>query len=345
MLSLSDALSLYDYTLPSALVAQEPSRPRDSAKLLVYRRETQKIHDVQFRDIGRFLPPRSVLVLNETKVIPAKLTAVRASGGKIALLYLEHDGRYLRVLSNRRLRIGETLQLADDASLVVKSQDENVWLLEPSFSLSQLNLFLDRLGSAPLPPYIKRSPLSSDELRREYQSVFAREPGSIAAPTASLHFTQELLESLRDSGVRMARVTLHVHLGTFAPLTEEQWEQGRLHTEHYHMDGATVTLLEEAKSAHAPIIAVGTTVVRALESASDENGKVIHPSGTTNLFIRENYKFRLVEGLITNFHVPRSSLLMLVSALTGREKLMNLYRHAISRQYRFFSFGDAMMVL
>ncbi len=345
MRSFQEALDRYDYVLSKERIAQRPAHPRDSAKLLVYDRKTAEVRDMLFRNIGDFLPSRSVLVLNETKVIPAKLMAKRSTGGHVSLLYLKREGEYLLVLANRRLRPGEELRLSQEESLIVEGESGNAWLLKPSFRVSRIEDILESIGSAPLPPYIKRTPLSPEEVRQEYQSVFAKEPGSIAAPTASLHFTSALLDSLCAAGVRIARVTLHVHLGTFAPLSQRQWKEGKLHEEYYHMDEDVVKILEEAKKAHDPIIAVGTTVVRALESASDREGRIVRPSGTTDLFIREGYKFRLVEGLITNFHVPRSSLLMLVAAFMGEDELFSLYEHAIERQYRFFSFGDAMLIL
>jgi S-adenosylmethionine:tRNA ribosyltransferase-isomerase len=200
-------------------------------------------------------------------------------------------------------------------------------------------------GTAPLPPYIKHTPLTREQLLTEYQSVFAKDPGSIAAPTASLHFTPELLASLQDRGIALAYTTLHVHLGTFAPLTEEQWQTGRLHQEEYHIDPQTIAVLEQAKRDGRPIIAVGTTVVRTLESATDDAGVITRSEADTSLFIREGYTFRMVSGLITNFHVPRSSLLMLVAALTGRETLLSLYKEAIEKRFRLFSFGDAMLIL
>lgn len=338
-------LSLYDYAVPRELVAQAPASPRDGARLLVYRRVTGEVIDAVFRDIGRFLPPRSVLVLNETKVIPAKLTLWRVSGGMVSLLLLGRSGTLLRALADRKLRVGETLSLPAGHSLTVEASDGREWLLAPTFPAERWMDACEEIGEMPLPPYIKETPLSASEQHREYQSVFARNTGSIAAPTASLHFTERLLRNLRKAGHTVAYVTLHVHLGTFAPLTEEQWKKGALHREEYVIHPGTVQVLERAKREGRPIIAVGTTVVRTLESACDTSGRIVRPSGTTQLFVKEGYTFCLTQGLITNFHVPKSSLMMLVSALTGRAKLLELYRHAIERRYRFFSFGDAMLIV
>ncbi len=338
-------LGRYDYTLPPQLIAQKPASPRDSARLLVYERASRKTSWTTFRDIGKFLPRDAVLVLNQTKVIPAKLELTRATGGKVSALFLGSDRDTIRVLANRKLKPGEFLALAGKRGFTVMASEEKYWRLRPSFPVSELQKMFDRFGTMPLPPYIKHSPLTRSELKREYQSVFAVDPGSIAAPTASLHFTKKLLGDLKQSGIRVAHVTLHVHLGTFAPLTEEQWKRGELHTEHYVIDAGTAAVLKQAHRASHPVIAVGTTVVRTLESSSDSHGRIVRPSGNTSLFIREGYKFHLVDGLITNFHVPRSSLLMLVSAFTGREAVLDLYRQAIEREFRFFSFGDGMLLL
>lgn len=340
-----DILRLYDYQFPPELIAQAPASPRDSAKLLVYDRAAGTITDAVFRDIGTFLPENAVLVLNETKVVPAKLLLTRATGGQVSALMLgvRSDGA-MRALANRKLKPGEFLRMDGDRGFAVSGSLEKEWLLTPSFPIAELTSMLERHGHMPLPPYIKRTPLSPEELRREYQTVFAANPGSIAAPTASLHFTDALLTQLQEQGIGIIKVTLHVHLGTFAPLTEEQWTAGALHTEEYVIDSDSVSALSAAKKAGRPLVAVGTTVVRTLESASDEKGVITKPSGTTNLFIKEGYRFKIVDAMITNFHVPKSSLLMLVSAFAGRDKIMELYRHAVEEKYRFFSFGDAMLM-
>ncbi len=345
MATFQDILGLYDYTVPREQVAQAPVNPRDSARLLVYRRSTGEMTDAVFRDIGQFLPPRSVLVLNETKVVPAKMTLWRVSGGMVSILILGRSGNLLRVLADKKLRIGETLSLPAGHSLTVDASDGKEWLLLPTFPAERWMEACDEIGEMPLPPYIKETPLTPAEQRREYQSVFAREEGSVAAPTASLHFTERLLQKLQKAGHDVTFVTLHVHLGTFAPLTEDQWKKGALHREEYHIHPGTVQLIERAKREQRPVIAVGTTVVRTLESSADASGHIIKPSGHTNLFIKEGYQFRLVDGLITNFHVPKSSLLMLVSAFTGRSKLLELYRKAVDQNYRFFSFGDGMLIV
>ncbi len=343
--SLADALRLYDYAVPPRLIATAPSHPRDAATLLVHDRTSGRTEWTVFREIGKHLPPRSVLVLNETKVIPAKLELTRATGGRVSALALGVSGDRVRVMANRKLKMGEFLTFHGKTGFTVSGDEGKSWLLEPSFPIGDLSRELDRHGAMPLPPYIKGSPLTRAELRREYQTVFATRAGSVAAPTASLHFTKRLLRSLEAQGIRIARVTLHVHLGTFAPLTEEQWKAGALHTERYAIPPETVALLESAKRAGDPIVAAGTTVVRTLESATDGHGRIVRPEGETSLFIREGYRFRMTDAMITNFHVPRSSLLMLVCAFAGRETVLDLYRQAVEKELRFFSFGDAMLVL
>ncbi len=343
MFSFEDTLRLYEYAFPPELIAQAPARPRDAARLLIYRREETQADWSVFRDIGSFLPKNALLVLNETKVIPARMHLVRATGGNVPALFLGHALDCIRVLANRRLRPGEFLSLQGAMGFTVEKSAGKEWLLRPNFK--DLEEVLSRLGHMPLPPYIKHSPLTPEELRREYQTVFACASGSVAAPTASLHFTHALLASLQASGIELAYVTLHVHLGTFAPLEEEQWRTASLHHEEYMIPDAARLSIERAKAAGRPVIAVGTTVVRTLESAADVRGKILRSSGTTDLFIREGYIFKMADGLITNFHVPKSSLLMLVSALVGRERLLELYAQAIERRFRLFSFGDAMLVL
>lgn len=343
--SFHDELRLYDYAFPQELIANAPANPRDSAKLLVFDRETKKTDWATFADIGKFLPSNSVLVLNQTKVIPARLRVTKQTGGTVDILSLGTTAMGMSVLSNKKLTIGEYLKLDDQRGFTVVSHEPKKWLLKPDFPVDQLQEILEQHGTMPLPPYIKDSPLSESELREQYQTVFAKNPGSIAAPTASLHFTEELLKSLQESGITLAYVTLHVHLGTFASLTEEQWETGILHVESYSIDPDAVRLLESSKKEGKKIVAVGTTALRTLESASDRNGKITAPEGTTTLFIREGYDFKMVDGLITNFHVPKSSLLMLVSAFAGRETILDLYRKAIEKKFKLFSFGDGMLIL
>lgn len=335
---------LYDYEFPPELIAQKPASPRDRSRLLVYDRDSQAIFFDTFSNLPRYLPKNAVIIFNETKVIPARLLLRKETGGKVVIVFIENAGKNLiKVMSDRKLNVGMTLKRASGIFFSVEKQEEKFYFLRPSFSAARLGAILNKYGITPIPPYIKKTPLNEAELRRKYQTVFARTPGSIAAPTASLHFTKRLLGKIKRAGADLKFVTLHVNLGTFAPLTETDIEKGMLHAEFYEIDPNTARFLNRAKKKGRPIIAVGTTVVRTLESAAQKAaGKLSRLSGKTDLFIREGYKFKFVDQLITNFHVPQSSLMMLVSALVGRKKLLELYGRAISRRFRLFSFGDGM---
>lgn len=350
------------YDFPAALVASKPARPRDAARLLVNYGSDATVRFDVFRNINRYLPPRSLIVLNDTKVLPARFTLYKPTGGRVRLLYLEHDSKGVRVLADRRLfaagdakgrtpthgatrrplilsRVRRSTEAAGPAAKmsfqVVRRNPDGSYLLKPPFPPAKMLGFLHRHGTTPLPPYIKNTPLDEQHARTEYQTVFARVPGSVAAPTASLHFTKKLLRDIKRAGHEIVYLTLHVNLGTFAPLTSRQLATGRLHPEYFTIPRATSDAIKRAKREGRPVMAVGTTVVRALESRRSP----------TTLFIRPGFHFRIVDGLITNFHVPGSSLLMLVAALTGRSRLITLYRQAIRRHFHLFSFGDAMLLL
>lgn len=340
----SRLLRNYNYNLPMRFVAQQPASPRDSAKLLVYQRRFDKVSYDKFFNLPKYLPSGSVLVFNQTKVIPARLVLQKETGGKVRVLYLAKLGNYLEVLADRKLVINSDIFLNDKLKFKVVKHSRAHYLLKPSFALSNLNKVLEQYGETPLPPYLRHSPLSERSRREQYQTVFARVVGSVAAPTASLHFTKRLLHGLKKSGISLKFVTLHVNLGTFAPLTLNQVISNKLHSEYYEIDKKTAQFLNKAKLEQRPIIAVGTTVVRTLESACVANSKLKKLHGDTRLFIKPGYKFKFVDGLITNFHVPRSSLLMLVVAFLSRQKLFRLYNLARRRKFRFFSFGDGMMI-
>lgn len=344
-MNFEQTLEQYDYELPEKLIAQDPAKPRDSARLLVYNRKSGRVSYSRFRDIIKFLPKNAVLVFNETKVLPARLAVKKESGGMVKILYLATVGKYIRVFSNRPLNTGTKLALTGQLGFMVAGKEDKYYLLRPTFPLAKLYDVLERYGTAPIPPYIKHSTLQSKALREQYETVFAKHRGSVAAPTASLHFTKQLLQKIRRAGIAVKFITLHVNLGTFAPLTETQWKEGKLHEETYAIDAKTADFLNDAKRAKRPIVAVGTTVTRALESAADARGVLRKRAGATRLFVREGDKLKFVDGIITNFHVPRSSLLMLVAAFIGRKKLLELYRAAISKRLRFFSFGDGMLIL
>lgn len=349
---LESTLSAYDYKLPQRLIASAPAHPRDSAKLLIFDRHTQKTSFDTFRNITTYLPKNAILVLNETKVIPARFRLTKQTGGRIGALYVKTTGNAISVLAEGKLKPGDTLTWQEGHSFTVQKRNGKEAVLQPSFPIEELKNLLENFGETPLPPYIKDSPLSEHERRAEYQTVFAHAPGSVAAPTAGLHFTKELLEKMRAHGCAIHTITLHVNLGTFSPVTEEHLKTRSLHEEWYEIDPETARFLNDAKKESRPIIAVGTTVVRTLESAcrpfDDAQGdtpQLTELKGVTTLFLSPENPPKFVDSLVTNFHVPKSSLLMLVAAFTGRETLFELYRQAIEKEFRFFSFGDGMLIL
>lgn len=334
----------YDYVFPEDLIAQKPASPRDSAKLLIYNRSTKAVVESTFAHIENYLPKHAVLVFNQTKVLPARLTVTKPTGGTARILYLGIVGELIKVMSDRKLSVGTDVHITKYFSFAVVRQEEKYYFLRPSFPLTALESICKKYGQTPIPPYIKKSPLNEVELRKKYQAVFAKHIGSVAAPTASLHFTDRLLKKLQGHGVDIRFVTLHVNIGTFAPLTQEHIDTGMLHTESYAIDAKTAAFLNKAKARGRPIIGVGTTVVRTLESACE--GSVLkNLSGDTAIFIKEGYVFKFINGMVTNFHVPQSSLLMLVAALLGKETLFSLYHYAIKKRFRLFSFGDGMLIL
>lgn len=350
MTSFEHILKQYDYPFRKELIAQQPAVPKDAAQLLIYNSQTQQTHYDVFAHIGRYLPKGAVLVFNETRVVPARLEIVKPTGGKAELLYLETRRSLLKVLSNRKLSLGAVLILKTASrrnaihTLKVRAHEGQGYLVQPSFKTKDIVKILNTYGKTPLPPYIRHSTLTEKKKREKYQSIFARQGLSVAAPTASLHFTKRLIRKLKKQGVTVAFVTLHVGLGTFAALRAEQWQSGTLHFEQYEVSKSTARILNAAKKQKRPVIAVGTTVVRTLESATI--GKTLKAKrGDTNLFIREGYAFKFVDGMVTNFHVPRSSLLMLVAAKIGKSKLFELYARAQEKKFKFFSFGDGMLIL
>ncbi|HCC21890.1 tRNA preQ1(34) S-adenosylmethionine ribosyltransferase-isomerase QueA [Candidatus Uhrbacteria bacterium RIFOXYC2_FULL_47_19] len=335
-------LESYDYNFPSAAVALEPASPRDSAQLLVFDPPSGRVIFDTYRHLTRHLPPNSCLVFNETKVLPARIEIVKQSGGRARVLFLRRAGQNsFFALSDRKLPVGETVRVGD-TELRVGIGANGEYRLSVLVGMTVIEL-LTRFGQMPLPPYLKKTSLKEREVRRKYQTVFARRSGSVAAPTASLHFTPRLLKSLRQAGHQIVFVTLHVNLGTFMPLQVEQVKIGELHEESYEISTAAAKIIEQAKKEGRSLIAVGTTVARTLESATGRRSGLAG-SGTTRLFIRPGYRFKLVDGLITNFHVPKSSLLMLVAALVGRQTILRLYQHAIGAGLRLFSFGDGMLI-
>lgn len=351
-INLENILKDYEYDFPEDLIAKSPVSPRDAARLMVYKRHNHSVSDSFFSNLPDFLPDGSVLVFNETKVLPARIILNRETGGIVKLLFVGTDKDCIKMMSDRKLTVGSKLFLGQNIFTVKRQEEKYFFILPPDdfinegiVSSEKIFNFLESFGDMPIPPYIKNSPLDRSELIREYQTVFAKDSGSVAAPTASLHFTDDLLDRLKDRGFSLCFITLHVGIGTFAPLTEENIKNNRLHKEWFSINPDTANILNEAKSSGKNIIAVGTTALRALESASSPAGVLEKLEGETNLFISEGYKFKFINGLITNFHVPKSSLMMLVAALIGREKLLELYQRAVSLKYRFFSFGDGMLII
>lgn len=339
-------MSDYDFELPPELIAQEPAKRRDEARLLVLFRSTGCLEHRLFRDLVDYLLPGDVLVLNETRVIPARLRAKKAgNGGEVEVFLLRQlEGECWEALvrPGRRAKPGTRLVLGGGlAECVVGERTESggrrVYFSSP-LPVSEL---MTRLGEVPLPPYIKKYPQDPER----YQTVYARREGSVAAPTAGLHFTPELLERIEKSGVKIARILLHVGLGTFRPVRVEDITRHHMHAEYYEVSPEAAEVINAARAGGGRVVAVGTTSVRCLEAAAGEDGRVKPGAGWTDLFIYPGYRFRAVDALITNFHLPRSTLLMLVSAFAGREKILAAYRVAVEKRYRFFSFGDAMLIL
>lgn len=332
------------YDLPEELIAQTPAEPRDSSRLLVYHRAEKQIEHRIFRDITEYLRAGDVLVVNRTKVLPARLYAQTPNGGKAEVLLLKrkdlNDWEVL-VRPGRKCRIGARLKVNDELSLEVKGITDSGERIVMFFYKGAFEDVLSRAGSMPLPPYIHEK-LNDPE---RYQTVYCKENGSAAAPTAGLHFTPELLQKIRAMGVEIAEVLLHVGLGTFRPVKEENVLDHKMHSEYYEVSPEAAKIVNRAKKEGRRIIAVGTTSVRTLETVADENGYLTPCHGDTEIFIYPPYRFKCVDALITNFHLPESTLLMLVSALCSREEVMEVYKTAVKEKYRFFSFGDACLIL
>ena len=335
----------FDYFLPEHLIAQKPVYPRDSSRLLVYDRAEDKIYHKHFTDIVDFLKEGDLLVRNNTKVLPARMFGVTPFGGKVEVLLLKRfnltDWEVL-VKPGKKANIGARLVIAPNLSLQVLEKVEQTGGRIVRFEFDGVfEEIIASLGEMPLPPYIKEK---LDDQQR-YQTVYAKVDGSAAAPTAGLHFTDQLFEKLKNKGVEVADVLLHVGLGTFRPVKEEDVSKHHMHSEYYEINQENADKINKAKREGRRIIAVGTTSVRTLESACDQNGFVKPVKGNTEIFIYPPYKFKCVDSLITNFHLPKSTLLMLVSSLSTREKMLDIYKTAVDNEYRFFSFGDSMLVL
>ncbi len=347
-------LSDFSYHLPPELIGQKAIEPRDSCKLMVVNREKNQISHHIFRDLINILDSNTVLVLNDTKVFPARLFGSKNTGGKIEVLLLKQlSPNSFSCLVRGKSKESQKIIFSSTLNATITKGVEFII----TFNLSGPDLLaqLDNLGKTPLPPYI-HSEESEQALRQQYQTVYAKEKGSAAAPTAGLHFTEELLESLQSKGVQIEKITLHVGLGTFKPVTQDQIESKTLHSEQFEISEKTADRINESKKQGKKIIAVGTTSCRVLESQTDEQGFLKSGRGETNIFIQPPYQFKLLNGLITNFHFPETSLLMLVSALVSfpnspihfenfsKFLVGEAYSEAVKNEYKFFSFGDAMLI-
>jgi S-adenosylmethionine:tRNA ribosyltransferase-isomerase len=331
----------FDYHLPESSIAQTPAEPRDSSRLLVLHRDTGELEHRIFRDVTDYFNAGDLLVLNQTRVIPARIFARKETGGRVELLLLRRRDEWTweALVGGKGMRIGKKVKIEEgpEAEIIeiLEGAERLIRFSEP------IEPYFFKVGNVPLPPYIHEK---LDDPER-YQTVYAREPGSAAAPTAGLHFTPRLLEELQVKGVRIAYVTLHVGLDTFAPVTEEDPKEHKIHSERCELSQETADSINETRERGGRVVAVGTTSVRTLESTTVERNTISSYSGPTSLFILPGYKFKVVDAMITNFHLPKSSLIMLVSAFAGREKILGIYETAIQDGYRFYSFGDAMLIV
>lgn len=336
----------FDYDLPQELIAQTPLKERDQSRLLVLDSKTGKYQDDYFYNVVDRLNPGDVLVMNDSRVMPARLYGVKPeTGGHVEVLLLNNtDGDNWETLVKpaKRAKVGTEISFGDGklTATVTEELEHGGRMIEFHYDGIFMEI-LDQLGEMPLPPYIKEK-LDDPEM---YQTVYSREIGSAAAPTAGLHFTTELLKKIEDKGVKLVYLTLHVGLGTFRPVSEENIEDHKMHSEFYRLTEDAAKTLNEVKANGGRIVATGTTSIRTLETIGTKfNGEIRADSGWTDIFIKPGYKWQVVDAFITNFHLPKSTLVMLVASFTGRENILNAYRHAVSEKYRFFSFGDAMFI-
>jgi len=337
----------FDYHLPESSIAQTPAEPRDSSRLLVLHRGMNELEHRIFRDVTDYLNPGDLLVLNQTRVIPARIYARKDTGGRVELLLLRRRDSWTweALVGGKGMRIGKRVKIEDGPEAEIMEELEGserlIRFTEP------IEPYFSKVGNVPLPPYIHEK---LDDPER-YQTVYAKEPGSAAAPTAGLHFTPRLLEELQVKGIRIAYVTLHVGLDTFAPVNEDDPEEHKIHSEWCELSQETADLINDTKARGKRVVAVGTTSVRTLESAGKKAADSGQPlmvdafSGPTSLFILPGYQFNVVDVMVTNFHLPKSTLVMLVSAFAGREKILQTYKTAVEEGYRFYSFGDAMLIV
>ena len=338
-------LSDFHFDLPEELIAQYPLAERSASRLLCLDRHSGALEDAQFAVLPERLAPGDLLVFNDTRVIPARLHGFKDTGGRVEILIERMTGDrtcLAQMRASKSPREDSMIRLDDGSRLRVKGRQSPFYLLELDSPGEKLDAVLDRVGHMPLPPYIQRADESLDVER--YQTVYARRPGAVAAPTAGLHFDADILDALEQRGVATTRVTLHVGAGTFQPVRTEEIEDHAMHAEYLEVSSESCDAIARTRSRGGRVIAVGTTAVRSLETAAS-GGDLAPFSGDTRLFIYPGYSFRVIDGLVTNFHLPGSSLLMLISALAGRQEVLAAYRHAVASRYRFFSYGDAMLII
>ena len=346
----------YFYKLPEKLIASEPAKPRERSRLLVFNSAEDKIVDEVFFGLINFLKKGDLLVLNDSKVFPARIFGTKETGGKIEVLLLEDCGDSWLAMVGGKTKLGNKVLFQQNLEgQIIEKKDKEVHV---KFNISGKNFWqvINKIGKTPIPPYIKNTKLSEKNLRQEYQTVFANNFGSAAAPTAGMHFSKSQIGDLGKAGVDIAYIDLNIGLGTFAPLTPENLLTKKLHSEKFQIPSSTIRKIIQTKKEGGRVIAVGTTTVRTLESAAKtiikNEDKITNIAGSTEIFVQPGFKFKIVDSLITNFHLPSSSLMMLVAALIqdkgindGREKLLEIYKYAINKKYRFYSFGDAMLIL
>ncbi|MBM2658430.1 tRNA preQ1(34) S-adenosylmethionine ribosyltransferase-isomerase QueA [Staphylococcus pseudoxylosus] len=339
-------IEAFDYHLPESLIAQTPLKNRDESRLLILGRQSGNIEHQHFKDVIDYLESGDTLVLNDTRVMPARLFGLKEeTGAKVEMLMLTQiEGNDWEVLLKpaKRIKVGNRLTFGEGKIVAecIKELDQGGRIMRLHYD-GILQERLDELGEMPLPPYIKERLDDQDR----YQTVYAKASGSAAAPTAGLHFTDELLANIRDKGINIAFITLHVGLGTFRPVSVDNIDDHEMHSEYYQMDRETAELLNNTKESGHRIISVGTTSTRTLETIMQSNDKFVAQSGWTDIFIFPGFTFKAIDGLITNFHLPKSTLVMLVSAFSSRDNILNAYNQAVSSEYRFFSFGDAMLII
>lgn len=344
-------LSEFDYELPEELIAQLPADKRENSRMLVLNRDKHSVSHNHFYDIVDLIEPNSLLVLNNTKVLPARLYGTKDTGAKIEIFLLkqlENDNWEVLIKPSKRVKSGTLIKVSDELSVEVMNrlEDDGEWLVKLLYEGNVLDV-LHRNGNIPLPPYIERK-LQTEDIKKldfeRYQTVYAKDEGSVAAPTAGLHFTQEILKNLKDKGVEIAYVTLNVGLGTFRPVKCDNVLEHKMHSETFEITKEAADVINKAKTDGRKIVAVGTTTVRTLETAYQQFGKICECQSASELFIYPPYEFKVIDNLITNFHLPKSTLLMLVSALAGKNFIFDAYKEAIENKYRFFSYGDCMYI-